>query len=97
MRNLAVFFAFQTDSEFTLKSCTALSKKAAKSPYFVGICAAPDAGTAGAAGTEALPAAGADVPGIWAAPEAAGAGTAGAVTAIPSSTLELVRGWALPK
>ena len=42
-------------------------------------------------------AAGADVPGICAAPEAAKAGMAGAVTAVPSSTLELVRGCALPK
>ena len=67
-------------------------------PYFVGICAAPEAGTAGGPATAALlPGAGTEVPGIWAAPEAGSIGIAGAVTAAPSRTLPLVRARALPK
>ena len=90
MRNLAVL-AFQTVSEFTLKCHRSRREAAAKSRYFVGICAAPDAAGAGGAGPAARVLAGAVVAGIWAAPEAAPAG-AGAVTAVPSSTLELLRG-----
>ena len=89
--------AFQTVSEFTLKSCADLVRTAAKSRYFVGICAAPDAAGLGAA---AALAAGALVPGICAAPEAAVTGAAGVerTTTAFSSTLEpALRGWALPK
>lgn len=88
------FFAFQTDLEFTLKFWRFLLEAPALSPYFVGIWAAPEAGSAGGTGTAAGVEAGAALPGICAAPEA---GIAGAVTATPSSTLELVRGCALPK
>src|SRR6187402_732262 len=87
MRNLAVL-AFQTVSEFTLKYRLPRREAAAKSRYFVGICAEPDAAGAGGAGTAALVLAGAVVAGICAAPEAA---PAGAVTAAPSSTLEVLR------
>ena len=95
MRNLAVL-AFQTVLEFTPKYCRTRLRAPAKSRYFVGICAAPDAAGAAGTGTAVPVAAGAEVPGIWAAPEAAGAG-AGAVTAAPSRTLELVRPETLPK
>ena len=88
------FFAFQTVIEFTLKFLWIWLERPALIPYLVGIWAAPEAGKAEGTGTSTLVEAGAVVLGICAAPEA---GIAGAIAVTPSSTLELVRGWALPK
>ena len=96
MRKPYGFLAFQPVLEFTLKFGGSRPEAAAQCPYFVGICAAPDAAGAGGAGTAALLVTGALVPGICPAPEAATAG-AGAVIAAPSRTLEPERGCALPK
>ena len=66
--------------------------------YFVGICPAPEAATAGAVGTAVTEPAGALLPGIWAAPVEADAAGAGAKTELFSSTLlPEERGCALPK
>ena len=63
--------------------------------YFPGICAAPEAGVAGAGGTTT--AAAGVLPGIWpGAPGVTGTG-AGAVTAARSSTLPPDTGRTLPK
>ena len=88
------FFALQAVLEFTLKSAHLNPGLTALLPYFVGIWAAPDAGTADGTGTATLAGAGVLAPGIWAAPEA---GTAGTVAAAPSKTLERLRGCAFPK
>ena len=82
------FLAFQTTSEFTLKSYFSPVGKSVRAHYFVGIWPAPEAAGAGAAGVTALLIAGALVPGICAAPTAADAPTAGATTDAFSKTLE---------
>ena len=58
------FLAFQTDSQFNLKSSLFRTRTAAYSAYFVGICAAPDAAIAGGTAMVALPVTGTVVAGI---------------------------------
>ncbi len=95
MRKSFDFLAFQTDSQFNLKSYLSQTGAVAYSAYFVGICAAPDAGIAGGTAMAALPVTGTVVAGICAAPEAAFSGAV--IAPAPSRTLVPVRGCALPK